>query len=135
MMEKHHNLPVRDALVIVVDDDLAVRNALKFSLEIEGFMVRAFADASALLRETELLDCGCLVIDQNMPGMSGIDLIDRLRDRKILAPAILITTDPTRALRERAANAGIPIVEKPLLGSILLDEICHAMTLPPSPPH
>ena len=101
MKEKHQDLPVPDALVIIVDDDVAVRSALRFFLEIEGFQVRDFADASALLEETEL-DCCCLVIDQNMPGMCGIDLIDILRDRKILAPAILITTHPTRALRERA---------------------------------
>lgn len=117
--------------MIVVDDDLAVRSALRFCLEIEGFMVRAFADGSALLEEFELLDCGCLVIDQNLPGTSGIELIDRLRDRKIFAPAILITTHPSKTLRERAASAGVSIVEKPLLGSILLDEICHAMMQSP----
>ena len=128
MTEKHHN---RDALVIVVDDDLAVRSALLFCLEIEGFMVRGFADGSALLKESELLDCGCLVIDQNLPGTNGIDLIDELRDRKIMAPAILITTHPSKKLRARAEGAGVSIVEKPLLGSILLDEICHAMMQSP----
>lgn len=129
------NRPNRDGLVIVVDDDHAVRKALQFSLETEGFTVRAFADGSALLRESELDKCGCFIIDQNMPGMNGLDLIDRLRDRKILAPAILITTGPSQVLRERAVGAGVCIVEKPLLGNILLDEICNALTLPSSPSH
>ena len=135
MKEKHQDLPVPDALVIIVDDDVAVRSALRFFLEIEGFQVRAFAAASAVLEETELLDCCCLVIDQNMPGMCGIDLIDRLRDRKIMAPAILITTHPTLALKVRAENAGISIVEKPLLGNILLEEISRSTTNPLSQSH
>ena len=132
---KMKNRPNREGLVIVVDDDHAVRKALQFSLEAEGFVVRAFADGSTLLRESELVNCGCLIVDQNMPGMNGLDLIDRLRDRKILAPAILITTGPSQVLRERAASAGVCIVEKPLLGNILLDEICNALTLPSSPSH
>jgi two-component system, LuxR family, response regulator FixJ len=122
-MKKQGELSVASPLVIVVDDDLAVRNSLKFSLEVEGFAVRVYSGGIELLNDTELPDGGCLVIDQNMPGMNGLDLVAQLRAREVAAPAVLITSYPTAALRERAAKAGVPIVEKPFLGTVLVDRI------------
>jgi FixJ family two-component response regulator len=66
------------------------------------------------LRAPELLACQCYVVDQKMPGRSGLGLIDQLRRRNIAAPAILIISQPSTALSVRAANALVPIVEKPL---------------------
>jgi two-component system response regulator FixJ len=122
-MDKHHELAVHVAVVGVVDDDPAVRNSLKFSLEIEGFVVRAYGDAKALLNETELSRFNCLVVDQNMPGTSGLDLVAELRRRDLLVPVILITSAPPKVLVARAGEAGVPIVEKPLLGNALLEKI------------
>ncbi len=110
-------------VVIVVDDDPAVRNSLKFSLEIEGFAVRDYPGGIELLNDGDLPGGGCLVIDQHMPGMNGLDVIAALRGRRVCVPAILITSHPTAALSQRAARAGIPIVEKPLLGNALVDRI------------
>jgi FixJ family two-component response regulator len=125
-MKTQNNLPIPNAIVIVVDDDRAVRNSLKFSLEIEGFSVRTYACGGDLLSASTPLTCACLVVDQNMPGMTGLELIARLRDRHISAPAILITTHPSAALAARAACANIRIVEKPLLGNTLVDRIHDA---------
>ena len=110
-------------LIVVVDDDDAVRDSLKFSLVIEGFAVRAFSSGPQLLAEPSLPAGDCYVIDQNMPDMSGLDLISTLRARNLTAPAILITTHPNAALRERAAAAGVSIVEKPLLDFTLLNSV------------
>src|SRR5215475_3503100 len=106
-------------VVIVVSDDLAVRNSLKFSLEIEGLTVRSYASGADLLSASDLALCSCLVVDQKMPGMNGLDLIALLRARHFAARAILITSHPSSSLRERAQQAGVPIVEKPLLGNAL----------------
>jgi FixJ family two-component response regulator len=123
-MKSQGELLASGLLVIVVDDDVAVRNSLKFSLEVEGFMVRVYAGASELLREAELPGGGsCLVVDQNMPGMNGLDLVAHLRARAVAVPAILMTSSPTRALSERASKAGVAIVEKPFLGATLVDRI------------
>ena len=116
-------------VVIVVDDDAAVRNSLEFSLGIEGFATRAFASAGDLLRSPEP-GCACYVIDHNLPGMSGFDLITTLRGRHFCAPAILITTHPSAILVERATRAGIPVIEKPLLGNALVDKIFELCALP-----
>jgi two-component system, LuxR family, response regulator FixJ len=115
-------------LVAVVDDDAAVRNSLKFSLEIEGFDVIIFADGRQLLARQDLSSCDCVVVDQNLPAMNGLALIGELRRRHYNTPAILITTHPSDAIRKQAAAEGVPIVEKPLLNSLLFDAIRHAMS-------
>jgi two-component system, LuxR family, response regulator FixJ len=73
--------------------------------------------------DRDLARCDCLVVDQNMPEPKGLDLIALLRARQFNGPAILITSHPSPSLRERAAKARVPIVEKPLLGNTLLDKI------------
>jgi two-component system response regulator FixJ len=122
-MEKHHDLTVYVAVVGVVDDDPAVRNSLKFLLELDGFAVRVYASAAELLKDGDLSCLRCLVIDQNIPDLSGLDLVVELRHRSISVPVILITSNPPRTLLARADKAGVPIVEKPLLGNALLDNI------------
>jgi FixJ family two-component response regulator len=74
------------------------------------------------------------VVDQKMPGMSGLELIGKLREHNIAAPAILIISQPSAALSMRAATARVPIVEKPLLGNALLDRIQEALLRTPCPP-
>jgi two-component system response regulator FixJ len=114
-------------VILVVDDDSAVRNSLKFMIEVEGFEVNAYSSAQELLNENSLPANSCLVTDYHMPDMTGLELVDHLRDRQISIPAILITANPTENLRNRAAAAGIPIIDKPLLGSRLLDAIRKAL--------
>jgi FixJ family two-component response regulator len=110
-------------MVLVVDDDAAVRNSLKFSLELEGFAVRLYADGRELLNDPQLPAGGCLVLDQVLPGMSGLDVIDALRHRGASNPAVLITSHASRQLRRRAAAAGIAVIEKPFFGNALVDAI------------
>jgi two-component system, LuxR family, response regulator FixJ len=119
--------PPEKPTIIVVDDDSAVRNSLKFSLELEGFAVRIYADAAALLSETALPLSGCLVIDYSLPALNGLELLRRLRNRQIRLPAIVITSYPSRMLRERAAAAGASIVEKPFFNHTLSDNIRAAL--------
>lgn len=115
-----------DRLVVIIDDDDAVRSSLKFSLEIEGFTVRDYSNVNELLNESKLIDAGCLVVDYNLPGMNGLEMLHQLRDHQIAAPAILITSHPSAAVRQRAAEAGVPIIEKPLLGNALIEGIRNA---------
>jgi FixJ family two-component response regulator len=120
------SMEMRLPIVAVVDDDPAVCGSLKFSLELEGFAVRAYASGAELLDAGDLADCSCLVVDQRMPGMNGMELIARLRERKVLTPAVLIVSHLNAALRARAAKECVSIVEKPLLGNGLLDCIREA---------
>lgn len=117
--------------ILLVEDDPAVVNALTFSLELEGFDVCAYADGEALLASTPLPTRGCLVLDYNLPGIDGLDLLERLRAAEVNLPAILITTNPRRALRLQAAMAGVQIIEKPLLTDALRDSVRNALAADP----
>jgi two-component system, LuxR family, response regulator FixJ len=113
-------------VVAVVDNDPAVCNSLKFSLEIEGFSVQAFYNGTAFAAAENLQDYACFVIDQILPDASGMQLIEGLRARQIVAPAILIVGRPRARLAAQAAAAGVPIIEKPLFGNALLAKIREA---------
>jgi len=114
-------------LVVIVDDDPAICSSLVFSLQTEGFLVRSYASGTELLGDSLTTEASCLVIDYQLPGMNGLDLVAELRRRQVAAPAILITTHPGAAVRERAAATGIALVEKPLLGDALFHEIYVAL--------
>ena len=108
-------------VVIVVSDDFAVRNSLKFWLEIEGLAVRSYVSGADLLSAGDLARCDCYVVDQEASATSALNLIAQFRDRHFTAPAILIASHPSRSLREQAKKADVSIVEKPLVGNGLLD--------------
>jgi two-component system response regulator FixJ len=116
-----------DPTVLIVDDDPAVLGSLRFALEVEGYRVRTYASGDAILSDDALPLVGCLVVDFHIPGGDGLDVIDRLRAREVDMPAILITSAPPVALVRRAAAAGVPIIEKPLLGAALSDGIHRAL--------
>jgi len=116
-----------DQAIVLVDDDAALLNALSFAFETEGYAVRCFADAESLLGDAGAHGCLCFVLDQRLPGMSGLALLSALRAQNVAAPAILITSNPTAAVRREARAAGIEIVEKPLLDGILARKVREAI--------
>jgi FixJ family two-component response regulator len=119
--------PAPRPLVLVVDDDAAVRSSLAFSLELQGFDVATCESGEALLvRELPDGDA-CLVLDERLPGISGMEALRQLRQRHVTLPAILITSHPKPDLRAAAAAAGVPIVEKPLIGDALMTSIRRAL--------
>jgi two-component system response regulator FixJ len=122
-MAAHGSLQSELPIVAVVDDDPAVCNSLKFSLELEGFGVRIYSGGAELLRANDVDSCKCFVIDEKMPGISGLELIGKLRARKISAPAILVISQPSAGLSARAGKANVPIVEKPFLNNALVEQI------------
>ena len=113
----------RNATVAIIEDDAAVRNALAFSLQTDGLSVRAYECAEDLLKDALLVEIECLVVDYKLPNMNGLDLLRELRRRDISAPAILIATEPSAAVRAATGLMGVSIVEKPLLTEELYDLI------------
>ena len=102
-------------LLLLVDDDPAVRASLIFSLELEGFEVEAFDSGEALAAYACLADPACVVIDYRLPGIDGLSLLRVLRERGEICPAVIITSNPTRSVRQRTTDAGAVLIEKPLL--------------------
>ena len=117
-------MPDKPETVLIVDDDAAVRSALKFALETEGFEVRLYDGSAAILADANLPVHGCLVVDYRMPIMDGLELIEALRAREVSLPAILITGNASRDLRSRAVKSGVRrVLEKPLSGNALSEGI------------
>ena len=113
--------------VLVVDDDRAVRESLKFALELEGLRVATCEGAAELLRHPDLACCNCLVLDQKMPVMDGLTLMGELAARGVAIPTILITSSVNEGLRSRASKAGVfAVLEKPLLDNILAQNVRRA---------
>jgi len=111
-------------VICVVDDDAAVRNALKFALEVEGLAVRVFDGAASLLDDPDWWPCDCLVVDYRMPVTDGLELIGALHRRGMEAPVILIAGRANKALRAQTRKLGIHyLLEKPLSDDALLDSI------------
>ena len=112
-------------VILVVDDDAAVRHALGELMESAGFAVCAFSNGHDLLNEASLPAIGCLVVDYQMPEMNGLELVSALRGRGVSIPAILFTGNPTKYVRDRAAAIAVLVIEKPGLG--LLDCVREAV--------
>lgn len=125
-MTAHTPAPAGET-VIIVEDDPDLLHALRFSLELEGWTVRIYETAEALLAAGSLPTAGCLVIDQILPGENGLDLLSRLRAEGVPLPAIIITTNPGPQIRMRAAACKASIVEKPLLNGVLIEAIRCAL--------
>ena len=113
---------ISSRILLIVDDDPEVLSALGFLGAARDYEVRACADAARAL-EAVTADVACLVIDQGLPDMSGLDLLARLRGFGVRAPAVLVTTAPSQALRRQASAAEVMIVEKPLLDDALFDQV------------
>ena len=79
-------------------------------------------DDEVVVVDAEVLGDGCLVLDQKLPGIDGLELVGKLRSRGIQLPTVLITT-PTATVVRRAAKCGVPLVEKPLLNHALLNTV------------
>ena len=108
-----------DPLLLLVEDDPSVCASLQFSLELEGFIVKSFDSGETLMDQTDLQNASCLVLDYRLPGIDGLSLLQALRERGESCPAVIITSNPTRSIRQRTANAGAILIEKPLLSDAL----------------
>ncbi len=118
--------PPLPQVVYIVDDDPAVLNSLTFLLGMEGLSVRAFASGEALL-STDAANGTCLVIDYNLPGLDGLEVVASMRAEGIGMPAVLMTSHPSASVRKRAETAHVQIVEKPFIGNAVVASVRKAM--------
>lgn len=120
------NAMLPPATVFVVDDDEVVARSLRWLIESVQLEVETFHSAQAFLDGYHPSRHGCLVLDVRMPGMSGIELQERLNQRKWTLPIIFITGHGDVAMAVRAIKLGaFDFVEKPFNDQDLLDRI-HA---------
>ncbi len=99
--------------IAIVDDDAAVRESLRFLLEVSGFAVDTFASAAEFQTRRPLANPGGIILDHHMPIVSGLELVAQLRAAGDTLPVLLITGSPSPAIAERAAALGVRVAEKP----------------------
>ena len=118
---------VQQPTVYLIDDDDAVRDSICMMLECEGFAVDAYASSEAFLREAHPQENSCAVVDVHMPGMSGLELLDRLRRDNMIIPAIVITGKVDERLVRDVERIGATLLEKPFRSGALVDCIKGAL--------
>jgi CheY-like chemotaxis protein len=115
-------------LISIVDDDEAVREATKSLIRSLGYNAETFGSAEEFLAWTQLDDTDCLITDVQMPGLSGMDLQDRLISGGHEMPTIFVTAFPDAKLERRALRGGaIAYLRKPIEESHLLEHIDTAL--------
>jgi RNA polymerase sigma factor (sigma-70 family) len=120
---------MNEPTVFIVDDDQAVARSLRWLIESVQLKVETFASAQAFLDGYAAAKPGCLVLDVRMPGMSGIELQERLTVQRIRVPIIFITGHGDVQMAVRAVQAGaFDFIEKPFNDQDLLDRIQRAIS-------
>jgi len=117
-----------DRHVYIVDDDDAVRDSLMTLLEACDYRVRSFGTAPDFLETAETIPLGCLIVDIRMPEMDGLELQQRLNERSLKFPMIVITGHGDVPLAVRAMKAGaLDFIEKPFATQKILDSVEAAL--------
>jgi two-component system, LuxR family, response regulator FixJ len=123
-------MQANDYVVHVVDDEEPVRKSLAFLLTMAGFAVRVHESAASFLQAAPGIGRACLVTDLRMPDLSGVELLNKLRDAHALVPAIVITGHGDVPMAVAAMKAGaVDFIEKPFEDVILIDAIKRAAKL------
>jgi len=110
--------------VYVVDDDQAVRDSLRWLIESVGLHVKTFSNGQELLENFNESEISCLVLDVRMPGISGLDLQQRLKNMNAKIPVIIVTGHADVPMAIQAMKAGaFDFIEKPYSDQLLLERI------------
>jgi two-component system, LuxR family, response regulator FixJ len=121
-------MPSENATVHIIDDDDALRESLAFLLSTARIAVATYPSAAAFMEAIPGAKVSCVITDVRMPGMSGIDLLKRLREMKIDVPVIVITGHGDVPLAVEAMKIGaIDFLEKPFDDEILLASVKAAI--------
>ncbi len=120
-----------ESLVVhVVDDEASVRDSLRWLLESVGLRVCTHADGEAFLAEYRPQTCGCVLLDIRMPGLSGIEVLERMAQDGRRVPVIVFTGHADVPLAVRAMRLGaFDFIEKPYSDSLLLERVQRALSM------
>lgn len=114
--------------VYVVDDDPSFRKSLRWLIESVGLKVATYGSGREFLENCHFESPGCVVLDVRMPGMSGLELQEILRERGVDLPILIVTAYGDVPMAVRAMKAGaLDFFEKPFSDQVLLDHIQHAI--------
>jgi two-component system, LuxR family, response regulator FixJ len=123
-------MPSETGIVHIIDDDEALRDSLTFLLRAAGFQVTSYASAAAFLNTLPAPGLSCIISDVRMPGLSGIDLLRRLKELGVRMPVIVVTGHGDVPLAVEAMKFGaVDFLEKPFDDEVLLASVRSALQL------
>jgi two-component system, LuxR family, response regulator FixJ len=115
-------------LIVVVDDDQSVREALENLMSSVGFEVELFASAEDFLDSDTPLQTDCAILDVRLPGISGLELQQRLTTNGQSIPVVIITAQGDDTTHDKAVAAGaIAFLKKPVKEEVLLATLESAL--------
>ena len=115
-------------MIAVVDDDMLVRNGIASLLRSSGLNTCTYESADAFLRRDPVTTIDLLISDYRMPGMTGVDLINKLRMVDDLVPVIIMTALVALDIAETASAAGaLAFLRKPFARAVLLELVHRAV--------
>jgi FixJ family two-component response regulator len=119
---------VKSAIISIIDDDIATRIALAALMRAKGFDAKAYQSAEDFLQAGAQETSQCIITDIQMPGLSGIELKQRLNDRKCTIPVIMITARAEERLHALAIESGaFCLLRKPFKSHALLECVERAL--------
>jgi FixJ family two-component response regulator len=114
--------------IFIVDDDTAVRDSLKFLFESEGLAAEDFASGNEFMTSERPGEDDCIILDVQMPGMSGLDVLARLKREGSPSPVIIATSMPSPDTTRRAYSEGaFRVLDKPFDSGALLGAVHAAL--------
>jgi len=117
-----------EPVVVIIDDDAPVCLSLRLLLEAAGLRVRTYSSAETFLRDVHPERPGCLLVDVRMPGMSGIELLTELANRRIQLPAVVMTGHGEIEMAVEAMKIGaFDFLQKPFTDTVLMDHVKAAI--------
>lgn len=120
----------RTVHIVVIDDDDSFRAAMEWLLRSVGYTSSGYSSALSYLASPPGQKVDCIISDVNMPGMTGIELKERLNQDRIKVPVIFVSAQTDPALPMRVVECGgLALLQKPFQGQNLIDVIDHAVNL------
>jgi FixJ family two-component response regulator len=92
--------------IVIIDDDVLVRQALRDCMESAGYAVESFASAEQFLVSASAQNAACLILDVHLPGINGLELQDKLTEADNRVPIVFVTAQGTQTNREKALRRG-----------------------------
>ena len=119
----------QDGTVFLIDDDPGVRDALTLLLSLKGMSTQPFATADSFIEAYRPERAGCVLTDLRMPGMTGLELLKKLREKGFTGAAILLTAHVSEETYSEAARLGVwRIFHKPVESAALMESVAEALS-------
>lgn len=119
---------VSDVSIFILDDDPSVRETLVLLLKIEGYAAQGFGDGSSFLEAVRNASPACVILDLNLPGESGFDVLRRLADERVAAPILVISGAADISMAVAAMKYGaLDFLEKPFSSDVIIERVRAAV--------